>query len=524
MNFDTIIRNGQVIDGTGAARFRADVGITGDKVTAIGDLQAAEARQSINAAGLIVSPGFIDVHNHSDGWFLRRPHLTAKTQQGFTTEVLMADGISYAPVNANTAAQWMYYMRSLNGLRMDEYTGWRTLAEYGLRLDGASVHNSLIHVPYANVRSLFCGFSRKQVDDIEIKLIQNEIREGMEAGAVGLSTGLDYIAQCFSTTQELIDASVAMAPYGGLYVSHIRYKRGLLPALEEAAEIGRKAGVPVHISHLKAQTEIPADVVLGWVDKTRQSGVDLTFDVYPYQPGSTMLNFLLPYEVWEHGPLAVLDQLNRPEIKARIRAALFGYRLPLDRIHIAWLPGSENAVHIGKSLERYIDEQNVPAEEAIINLLIEERLAVLLVFNEGDDALIGPILQHEAFMLGSDGIYFDHGAVHPRVYGSAARIAGRCVREWKLFSLEAAVKKMTSFPAERFGIARRGVLQAGYFADIVVFDADTIEDKATYHEPHQPSVGVEHLLVNGTPVIAKGKPVELPGEPYPGRFLRFKRA
>lgn len=521
--FDIIIRNGTVIDGTRAERYRADVGIRGDRISSIGDLATAKADHTIDATGKIVAPGFVDVHNHSDGWLWKTPHLTPKTTQGFTTEVLMADGISYAPVDDNTARQWLFYLRSLNALRMDEYAGWSSLGEFMEALTGRNVQNSMMHVPYANIRTLVCGFGRQAVDDFQMRSIQTLIRKGMDEGAVGLSTGLDYISQCFSTTDELVAACTAMAEHQGLYVTHMRYKTGLLPALREAVEIGQRAGVPVHISHLKGPSTHEVEQVLDYLDNEARERVDLSFDVYPYQPGSTMLNFLLPYEVWEDGPLAVLGKLEQPEVRARFAEGLRAYRLPLDRIRIGWVAGKENSRHQGQRLSDYIAEMGRPAEDVLCDLLIEERLAVLLVFDEGDDRLVHPFLQHDAYMMGTDGIYFPDGAIHPRMYGSAGRLLGPMVRDDGLFSLEDAVFKLSGHAAKRFGLKDRSVLREGYFADVVVFDSETITDHATYDNPHQETTGVDAVLVNGVPIIRDGRPVEERSKTLPGRFLQFHR-
>ncbi|MCH8828442.1 MAG: D-aminoacylase [Planctomycetes bacterium] len=520
--FDIIIQNGTVIDGTKSPRFKADVGIQNGRIAAIGDLSAAETTRRISADGKIVAPGFIDVHNHSDGWFLKSDHVVSKTSQGFTSEVLMSDGISYAPVDEQTAPEWMFYLRALDALRMDEYTGWRTLADYLEVLDGANVQNAAVQVPYANVRALACGFGRGAVDDFQMRTIQREIRLGMEAGAVGVSTGLDYIAQCFSTTDELVEACGVIAEYDGLYVTHMRYKKGLMDALREAVEIGRRAGIKVHFSHLKALSAENSEQVLEYIDTTARQEVDLSFDVYPYQPGSTMLNFLLPYEVWEDGPLAVLGKLRDPGVRSKFAEGLKAYRLDLDHIRIAWVAGRENAVHQGKRLSDYIEECNLPAADALINLLIEERLAVLLVFDEGDDRLADPFLQHDLYMMGTDGIFFPDGLVHPRQYGSVGRLLGPLVRDHKLFSLEEAVYKLAGNAANRFGLTGRGILKEGNFADVVVFDAETVTDRATYDDPHQLTVGIEHVFVNGVPILADGKAIEPNPSPLPGRALRFR--
>lgn len=521
--FDVIIRQADVIDGTRAPRFRADVGIRGDRIAEVGDLSQATATRMLDAAGLVVAPGFIDVHNHSDGWLLRKPHLTAKTMQGFTTEVLMADGISYAPVKPHNVDDWIFYLRSLNGLRLDEYLGWETLGDYLDLLDRHSAQNAAVHVPYANVRVNACGWGRQRVDDFQMREIQRSIRQGMDEGAVGLSTGLDYISECWATTDELVEACTAMASYKGLYVTHIRYKKGNMPALREAVEIGRRAGVPVHISHLKGNTEAESQAILEYIDKTARHEVDLSFDVYPYQPGSTMLNFLLPNEVWEDGPLGVLPKLREPEVRAKFAAGLEAYKLDLDALVIAWTLSRDNAVHQGKLLSDYVLESGLPAAEALCNLLIEERLAVLLVFIEGEDPQVKPFLKHDLYMMGSDGIYFEDGQVHPRVYGSAPRLLGPCVRDWKLFSLEEAVYKLSYFAAKRFGFKDRGEIRAGAFADLVVFDPATVCDRATFEDPHQFPTGMSHVLVNGVPVILDGQPVELEKKHHPGRALRYHR-
>lgn len=520
--FDTIIRNAEVIDGTKQPRYRADVGLREDRIAAIGDLSKASAGETIDAANMIVAPGFIDVHNHSDGWLLKTPHLTPKTLQGFTTEILMVDGISYAPVNASTATQWMFYLRALDGLRMDEYRGWESWGEYMRLLDRSAAQNSAAHLPYANIRSMVCGFGRGVVDDFQMRQICGEIRRGMEEGAVGLSTGLDYIVQCFSTTDELVAACSAMSEYGGIYCTHMRYKKGLLPALREAIEIGRRANVPVHISHLKVQPPYTHEQVFELLAEARRD-IDVTYDAYPYQPGSTMLNYYLPYEAWEDGPLAAMDRLHRPETRRRFSEGLKSLRLDLDHIRIAWVGSKENSHHQGTTLQEYVDRSEKPADVALFELLIEERLAVLCVMDEGDDALIWPLLQHELFMLGTDGIYFPDAQIHPRMYGSVGRILGRCVRDLKLFTLEEAVAKLSSAAAARYKLVDRGTLAVTKFADIVVFDPRTIADEATFESPSVPTKGIEHVFVNGEAIVRDGQPQRSDSERLPGRFLRFGR-
>ncbi|MGE4137770.1 MAG: amidohydrolase family protein [Pirellulales bacterium] len=520
--FDLLIQNGTLIDGTGAAPRAADVAVAGDRIAAIGPLaaHAGSAARTIDARGLVVAPGFIDVHNHSDGWLVKLPQLVPKTSQGFTTEVLASDGISYAPVTEHNWREWFHYLRALNALEESDYGGWRTLGEFLAHLDGRSAQNAAMLVPYANLRVLAAGWGRGPLDDAQLKMIRREIDLAMQAGACGLSTGLDYIAQCFSTTDELVDACRALAPWGKPYVTHVRYKLGTLAGVQEAVDIGRRAGVPVHVSHLKPTSAEEGDRILSYVDRSAVHQVDFTFDIYPYLAGSTMLHYLLPYEVWQDGPLAAIDKLADPQVRARAERMIACYDLPPDRVTLAWCASAANRRHVGRTLAEYAADQNKSVGQALCDLVVAERLAALCVLRVGDDALVRPFLAHPKCMLGSDGIYFPDGQVHPRVSGSATRMLGPLVRECKLFSLAAAVYKMTGLPAARFGLQDRGVLREGAFADIVVFDPATVADRATYDNPHERSVGIQRVLVNGVEIFGDGRPLVDLGPRPPGRALR----
>ncbi|MYH61008.1 MAG: amidohydrolase family protein, partial [Caldilineaceae bacterium SB0675_bin_29] len=337
-----------------------------------------------------------------------------------------------------------------------------------------------------------------------------------------LSTGLDYPVQCFASTEELAAACLPMAASQGPYVTHMRYKIGTLAALKEAVEIGRCAGVPVHISHLKAASEADPEAILNYVDRVAVNEVDFSFDVYPYLPGSTTLSYLLPYEVWHDGPLAALPKLRDPAIRAQVDRSLGIYASDLEAIRIAWLPGMENSQYLGKTLAEYVEEVGKSPVDALCDLLIEENMAVLLVFFQGDDSFVEPFLAHDKYMMGTDGVYHEDSVVHPRQYGSAARLLGTCVRKG-LFSLEDAVWKLSGAPAARFGLKDRGKLEQGRYADLVVFDAESIQDHATFDRPHRLSTGVGHVIVNGVPIICDGTPVEGLEQPLPGRALHFRK-
>jgi len=520
--FDLLVRGCTVIDGTGQPGKQADVGVRGDRIADVGVLAGATAAHTIDATGLVVAPGFIDVHNHSDGWLLKIPHFASKTLQGFTTEVLMSDGISYAPVTPELAPQWLYYLRSLNGLVQHDYQGWQSIGDYLELLDHRTVQNVVAQVPYANVRVLALGWRHRRPDDTQLRRMRYEVRRGMDEGATGVSTGLDYVSQFFAKSDELAEVIAASAERRGVYVTHVRYKRGTLAGVREAVEIGRRAKVAVHISHLKGTSQREADELLAYIDNTAVHEVDFSFDIYPYLPGSSMLNSLLPYEVWEDGPLAVLGKLADPTVRRHFATQLADSALSLEHIRIAWLGSVDNQTLLGMSLADYARRNDKAVAEAICDLLIEENLAVTCVWHLGDDALVEPFLTHPKFMLGSDGIYFPQALTHPRQFGSATRIIGPWVRERRLFTLEEAIRKMTSIPAARFGLTDRGTIESGAFADLVVFNAATVSDQATFAEPQKLSTGIEHVIVNGTPIVAAGTPIDRFAGPLPGRALRYR--
>jgi N-acyl-D-amino-acid deacylase len=278
--------------------------------------------------------------------------------------------------------------------------------------------------------------------------------------------------------------------------------------------------VPVHVSHLKGADEREADELLSYIDRVAVHEVDFSFDVYPYLPGSSMLNSLLPYEVWEEGPLAASAKLALPGVRRRFAAQLADYRLPLERIAIAWVASKENSRHQGRTLADYCGAVGKPPAEALADLLIEENLSVLCVFQAGDDRLAEPFVAHPRAMIGSDAIWQPEAPVHPRQYGTAPRVLGPLVRERGLLTLEEAVRKLSGFPAERLQLANRGIVRGGAFADLVVFDPLTVADRATFAEPCQPPLGVERVYVNGRAVLVDGQPVLASSPQLPGRVLR----
>ncbi len=252
--FDTIIQSATIVDGTGSDPYQADLGLVDDRIVAIGNIPPVAGGQVVHGRGKWLTPGFIDVHTHMDGWLLKTPLIESKLRQGFTTEVIMSDGISYAPVSKANAHQWILYLRALNALEQCDYRGWESIPEYMELLEGRNAQNVLTQIPYANVRVQTQGWTAAPLDDFQQVELNLRLEKAMAEGACGLSTGLDYIAQCFATTEELRSACEPIAAAGGLYATHVRYKKGTLQGVQEAVELGRQTGVKVHVSHLKGNS------------------------------------------------------------------------------------------------------------------------------------------------------------------------------------------------------------------------------------------------------------------------------
>ncbi len=520
--FDTIIKSATIVDGTGAEPFIADLGLIADRIAGVGDLSQSVGGQTVDGHGKWLTPGFIDVHTHMDGWLLKNPLIESKLRQGFTTEVIMSDGISYAPVSKGNAHQWILYLRGLNALEQCDYTGWESISEYMDLLDGRNAQNVLTQIPYANVRVLTQGWTTQPLDDFQQLELNLRIERDMAAGACGLSTGIDYISQCFATTEELRSACEPVAAAGGLYATHVRYKKGTLIGVKEAVELGRQTGVKIHISHLKGNSIAERDQLLAYITDVAMHEVDFTFDVYPYVPGSTMLNYLIPYSVYGQGPVQALHALRSRRIRDAV-SFMTESQVDLSHISIAWVPSKVNTHWQGRTLQEFVEASPSSPGDTLCDFLIEENLAVLLVFHRGDDLLVEEFLQHPAFLLGTDGIYQDGGHVHPRQFGSTTRILDTLVSKGVL-TLQKAVHAMTGKSATRFGMKDRGTLKEGKFADMVLIEPNAFKEQNSFQQPAILAKGVDHLWVNGTSVIADGKLMDPLSESngYPGRSLKFK--
>ena len=515
--FDLIIRNGRVVDGSGLPWFHADVGITGDRITAVGPLRKAEAKVVLDAAGRIVCPGFVDAHVHGDLALLADPYHEPGVRQGVTTHVVGQDGVAFAPGSADTQRYMRGYTAGFNGDFPTPGKQWRTVAEYLACFDQSCAINVCTLIPNGNVRMEVMGLDPRSPTADERAAMRRLIREGMEQGAVGLSSGLDYVPSLYADETELSELCEEIAPFGGVYVTHMRgyNPRTAPPALDEVFNIGRRAGCGVHVSHFNCL----ATQTIPLLEEARASGVDVTFDLYCYLYGSTIVAMLtLPFELLEGGIDATVARLRDPAVRKSLEPAFANPRFPIETIRLANVPCPEYRHLEGMGLVEASGGRNLV--EFTCDLLVATNLAagcVIRHFAERGDADILALMRHPLMMAGSDGIYAG-GRPHPRGTGCFARYLGHHVRagDWPL---EEAVMKCSHHAARRFGLTDRGLLREGYAADVVVFGPDRIADRSTYDDGTALAVGVDHVIVNGVPVLLAGDRTDA----LPGRGLRNRR-
>jgi N-acyl-D-amino-acid deacylase len=512
--FDVLIRNGLVVDGSGKPGFRADVAVSGDRIADVGSLAGAAAAETIDAAGLVVCPGFIDTHVHGDAMLLADPSHEPAVRQGVTTYIIGQDGSSYAPGGREVIDYFRRYTAGFNG-NPDIGWDWCGVDEYLRRFDGRVAINAAFLVPNGNVRMAVMGVTDRRATPDEIIAMRRLVREGMEQGAVGLSSGLDYIPSRYADTHELVELSKELVQFRGVYVTHMRSYApgGVFAAMDEVNTIAREAGVPVHISHFNMR----AEQVLPRVDRDLAAGIDLTFDLYPYLAGSSILAMVaLPPWVQEGGNDATLARLRDPVVRERLeewfdRPAATHRELKLSAI------AAPQYRHLEGMLVRDAAEKaGLPPADLICELLLASDLHVGIVqFHRGrTDADIHATMRHSAHMAGSDGIFVG-GHPHPRGWGAYARYAGRYVREEHLWSIEDAVVHLSSGAARRFGLHDRGEIARGKAADIVCFDPVRFIDRATFERGRVVAEGVVHVLVNGQFVLRAGERTQQ----TPGRGL-----
>ena len=511
--FDVLIKDGHIIDGTGNPWFYGHVGIQGNKLYVLsGDARRFQATREIDASGCVVCPGFIDCHTHSDLLALSNPLHEAKVMQGVTTELLGGDGIGYAPLSRrNLEAMKLYFAGGNGNPRLD--MEWSSVAEYLRCFHHSTSVNVGFLIPNGAIRLEVVGWDDRAATEDEIKQMQTMVRKGMEEGALGLSSGLDYALSIWADESELIELCKVVAEYGGVYATHVRYSKGdkTLDGFKEAVEIGRRSGCAVNITHFfcLSNTRGQPNIILEIIDSARDTGVDITFDSYPYPYGSgTLVDGPIPLWALIGGPDSLLERLTSKKERQRMREHNRTMWDDLENWNqdywISGVASEGNKWCEGLTLAEIAGRLGKDVMDAVCDLLLEERLQVSVTMHGGDEKDVMVIMQHPAGMVCSDGVLVGE-MLNPRTYGTFPKVIRWLVREEGVLTLEKAISKMTSLPANRYGFVDRGILRDGMKADIVVLDPKTVADKATVAAPKQYPIGIEYVFVNGKLVVEKGK-------------------
>lgn len=533
--YDIVLLNGRIVDGTGAAWYYGDLAMQGDRIVRItprGLLRDAPARERIDVGGQVIAPGFIDIQSHSRGNFMPGGdgRVVSKVTQGVTTEI-MGEGSTNAIVNA----------RVLGVNPSENESAARQIARFGgprgfdnwlsaMEENGASV-NVGSFLGGNNVRQYAKGSSQGPATAAELDSMRTMVRWAMEGGAFGIATALIYPPATFASTEELIEASKAMAPYGGVYITHMRSEADdVLEAIDEAIRIGREGGVPVEIYHLKAAGQRnwhKTGDMIGKIDEARAAGLDVQANMYPYVAGGTGLTACFP--PWASADDGLFSNLADPGVRARMRTEIESDRTDWENlcalstpegVLILGLNRPENQQYIGKRLDEISRMQGKDWIETAFDLVLSERQRVGTIYFMMSEENVALKMQQPWMKFGTDAGGPDPatavGLVHPRAYGTYTRILGHYVRDEEVIGLEDAVRKASSAVATRLSIQDRGVLREGLKADVVVFDPATVADRATFDEPHQVSVGMTHVFVNGVQVLRSGEHTGA----TPGRAIR----
>jgi N-acyl-D-amino-acid deacylase len=512
---DWKITGGQVLDGTGAPAVRADLGIAGDRIAALGDLTEAPARQTISAANRILCPGFIDVHSHSDVYLLIEPGAASKIYQGVTTEIVGNCGVSAAPLAdfSQLPSDW----------QEQTYPGrWKTLAEFLDLLEQIGpAPNVAALIGHGKLRGWVLGYAARPANPAELRAMSRLLEESLEAGGWGLSSGLIYAPGKWADAEELGALAKVAARHGGIYTSHMRSEgENLLAALAETLALGRSAGIRVQISHLKTSGRnnwALLDSALELIRRARAEGLAVAADRYPYTAACTDLDILLPDWATHGGREEILRRVREPASRDRLKEEIFAGRSPEDVV----IGSTGQEQWRGRPLPEVARELKMTPAEAVLFLLEADALKTSAFFKGMSEENMGRILAEPYVMLGSDASVraptgpLSRDFPHPRTYGAFPRFL-RAALDGKTVPLAEAVRKMTALPAEQFGLKGRGILRVGNPADLVVFDPVTVSDRATFAAPHQLARGVEWVIVNGVVTLTPAGPTGRRG----GRILR----
>ncbi|MCP2330385.1 N-acyl-D-amino-acid deacylase family protein [Actinoalloteichus caeruleus] len=526
------IRGALVLDGTGAPGTRADVLVRDGRIVDIGPPGRLTACRQLDVDGLVLAPGFIDMHSHSDLRVLAEPDHLAKVSQGVTLEVLGQDGLSYAPVDAEALDALRVQLAGWNGDPAGFAWTWRSVGEYLDRLDRGVATNVAYLVPQGTLRMLCVGHDDRPASPAEIHDMRRLLDTALSEGAVGMSSGLTYPPGMFASTDELVALCEVVTGHGGYYAPHHRgYGAGALEAYAEVVDIGARAGCAVHLTHATMNFEVNrgrAGELLALVDRALASGLDVSLDTYPYRAGSTSLHALLPSWAAAGGVHAIPHLLRDVERRAAVLHALevegsdgcHGVPVDWDTIEINGV--ADTAAHghlVGHTVAASARGLGRPAGELYLDVLLADRLGTTCLMHVGHEDNVREIMRHPRHTVGSDGILVG-ARPHPRAWGTFPRLLGRYVREWGVLGLAECVARMTGRAADRIGLRDRGRIRRGNAADLVLFDPRTVLDAATFAQPRTPAVGIPWVLVNGVPVIADGRRTDA----LPGRALRREGA
>lgn len=527
-NFDLIIKNGTVIDGIENKSYRADIGILGEYIKKVGDLQKASASAVIDATDRVVSPGFIDIHTHTDTEILINPKAESKIRQGVTTELGGNCGSGPFPMKQPISESAKRQAERDNiTMNWTDLKGFHSaVASKGTALNHATL------IGQGTVRSFVMGDDQREPRAEELETMKRIVAEAMEHGAFGISSGLEYTPSGFADTTELIELCKVVSRYGGFYATHMRSEdETVLEAIGESIHIAEAANLPLQISHFKAVGsnnwwKIPK--MFDLVERAAGRGLSVTVDRYPYIAFSTGLSINFPQWALEGGMSKLIARLKDKDIRLSMKAETLkkvaGYGW--DNIVISNVHKENNQNLIGKNITESAAAVNTDPYEFICDLIVDEGRDVSHIGFGMNEETTEAVLKHPLTMLGSDGSSLapygplSGGKPHPRNYGTFPRFLGYYVRERKILSLPQAIKKITSMPAARLGLRGRGSIRPGKYADIVIFDQANIIDKATFIDPHQYPVGIDYVIVNGTIVVDHGKHTEkLPGKVLSNSFL-----
>ncbi len=507
---DLIISGARIIDGTGNAWFRGDVGVEAGRITRMGDLSGAAARQRIGAEDHYLAPGFIDIHTHSDFTLQRFPRAESMISQGVTTEVMGNCGLTPFPVAQERLELLQRYTASMGAELSWE---WRSTGEFLACLDRLPLsHNVIPQVGHGSVRIAAMGFEQRQPTAEELETMQRLVAAAMEEGAWGLSSGLIYTPGTYADTAELVALAQVARRYGGFYSTHLRDEADhLVPAVEEALTIGLEAGIPVQLSHHKVMGQRNWGTVkrtLTMVDEARRQGHDVTLDQYPYSGSATSFTAFLPPWSLAGGVEALLGRLRDPAQRAHIAAETEARRpMGWEKVLVAGVRAPEHEELEGLTMAQVGARLNRAPVEAGLDMLLREGGPFAIVrFGMSEDD-VAYVMRHPHVMVASDGSAtapIAGGKPHPRSYGTFVRVLGRYVREEGNLGLEEAIRKMTSLPAQRLGLWDRGLIRPGSVADLVLFRADQVAESSTFEDPHRYAAGIDKVWVGGSLVWEGG--------------------